>query len=45
MRKDLKRFGIAESSWYRVAQERGCWRGKCHAGPAGRCNWKESAGG
>ena len=34
VRKDLKRFGIAESirSWYRVAQERGCWRGKCHAG-------------
>ena len=32
VRKDLKRFGIAESSWYKVAQERGCWRGKCHAG-------------
>ena len=32
VRKGLKRFGIAESSWYRVAQERGCWRGKCHAG-------------
>ena len=28
-RKDFKRFGLAESSWYQMAQERGVWRGKC----------------
>ena len=32
MRKNLKSFGIEESSWYRVAQERGSWRGKCRTG-------------
>ena len=31
-RKDLKKFGIAEGSWYKIAQERESWRGSCHAG-------------
>ena len=32
VRKDLKKFRIEEGSWYKVAQERGSWRGKCRAG-------------
>ena len=32
MRKDLKSFGIEESNWYRIAQERGSWRGMCRTG-------------
>ena len=32
VRKDLKSFWNEESSWYRVAQERGSWRGKCRTG-------------
>ena len=31
-RKDLKKFGIEEGSWYRVAQERGSWRERSRAG-------------
>ena len=31
-RKDLKKFGIEEGSWYRVAQERGSWRERRRAG-------------
>ena len=31
-RKDLKKFGIEEGSWYRVAQERGSWRERYRAG-------------
>ncbi len=29
VRKDLKEFGIEEGSWYKVAQDRGSWRGRC----------------
>ena len=28
VRQDLKRFGIDEASWFRVAQERGHWRAR-----------------
>ena len=31
-RKDLKKFGIEEGSWYKAAQERGGWRKRCCAG-------------
>ena len=31
-RKDLKRFGVAETSWYQMAQERCVWRGKYREG-------------
>ena len=31
-RKDLKKFGIEEGSWYKVAQDRGSWRERCHVG-------------
>ena len=31
-RKDLKKFGIEERSWYRVAQEEGSWRKRCRGG-------------
>ena len=27
-----KKFGIEEGSWYKVAQERGGWRGRCRVG-------------
>ena len=32
VRQDLKRFGIDEASWFRVAQERGLWRARCKEG-------------
>ena len=32
VRKDLKKFGIEEGSWYKVAQERESWRGRCRVG-------------
>ena len=32
MRQDLKKFNIAESSWFQVAQERGPWRVQCRLG-------------
>ena len=31
-RKDLKKIGIKEGSWYKVAQERGSWKERCRAG-------------
>ena len=31
-RKDLKKFGIEEGSWYKVAQNRGSWRERCRVG-------------
>ena len=31
-RKDLKKFDIEEGSWYKVPQERGSWKGRCHVG-------------
>ncbi len=34
MRKDLRRFGIEEDSWYKTAQEGDLWRGKCKEGLA-----------
>ena len=32
VRKDLKKFGIDESRWYRSAQDRSGWRSECRIG-------------
>ena len=31
-KKDLKQFGITESSWYHIAQDSSQWRSKCRDG-------------